>query len=85
MSDRSHNFLNAWFGNHIRPLPAVERLGAAVRLATKCRQDAVAADIPLQEIRKAAGGDLIRKILQSLDISARLQTSGSTSLTEVGD
>jgi hypothetical protein len=70
MSDQARLFLNDWFGNHIGPLPAVKRLGASVRLATQCRQDAVAAGIPLQEIRDVVGGDLIRKILQLLDTAA---------------
>lgn len=73
MTDRAGDFLNAWLGKHIGPLPAVERLAAAVRLAGKCRQDAVTAGIPLQEIRDAVGGDLIRKILQLLDIADDLQ------------
>jgi hypothetical protein len=73
MSDRAEDFLNDWFGRHIRPLPAVQRLAASVRLATQCRQDAVTAGIPLQEIRDAVGGDLIRKILQLLDVAADLQ------------
>lgn len=73
MSDRAADFLNEWFGNHIRPLPAVRRLAASVRLATQCRQDAVTAGVPLQEIRSAVGGDLIRKILELLDVAATLQ------------
>ena len=41
-----------------------------MRLATDCGKDAVAAGIPLQEIRDAAGGDLIRKILEALNTPA---------------
>lgn len=70
MSDRARDFLNDWLGKHIAALPAVERLAASVRLAVQCRQDATTAGIPLQEIRDAAAGDLIRKILQALDIAA---------------
>lgn len=72
MSDRAGQFLNDWFGAHIGALPAVQRLATAVRLAVQCRQDATAAGIPLQEIRDAAGGDLIRKILRALDIAGDL-------------
>jgi hypothetical protein len=72
MSDRARHFLNEWLGKQIKPLPAVERLATSVRFATQCRQDATAADIPAQEIRDAAGGDLIRKILKALDIAAAL-------------
>lgn len=72
MTDRARHFLNEWFGKHIEPLPAVERLAASVRLAGRCRHDATAAGIALQEIRDAAGGDLIRKILQVLDVASAL-------------
>jgi hypothetical protein len=72
VSDRARQFLNDWFGEHIGPLPPVERLAASVRLATKCRHDANAAGIPLQEIRDDVGGDLIRKILQALNVAAAL-------------
>jgi hypothetical protein len=93
MSDRAHLFLDGWFGKHIGPLPAVKRLGASVRLATQCRQDAVAAGIPLQEIRDAVGGDLIRRILHVLDTAATLrdevplvpETSASVDSTETSE
>jgi hypothetical protein len=70
MSDRAYHFLNDWFEQHIGPFPAGERLATSVRLAMRCRHDAIAAGIPLEEIRDAVGGNLIRKILQSLDIAA---------------
>lgn len=70
MSDRAGDFLIHWFTQHVRPLPAVQRLAEAVRLATDCRKDAVVAGIDLQEIRDAAGGDLIRKILEALNMPA---------------
>jgi hypothetical protein len=44
-----------------------------MRLAGQCRKNAAANGIPLQEIRDAVGGDLIRKILQALDIAAALR------------
>lgn len=71
MSDRARDFLIDWFSSHVQPLPAVRRLAEAVRLATKCRVDATAAGIPLQEIREVAN-DLILKLLQALDAAARL-------------
>jgi hypothetical protein len=72
MSDRANLFLNDWFGGHIGPVPAGEKLGASVRLVGQLRKDATAAGIPLEEIRDAAGGDLIRKVLQALDVAAAL-------------
>ena len=67
MSDRAGDFLIHWLTQHVQALPPVQRLAEAVRLATDCRRDAVAAGIPLQEIRDVAGGDLIRKILEALN------------------
>jgi hypothetical protein len=74
MSDRAGDFLIDWFAQHVRALPPVQRLAEAVRLATACRKDAVAAGIDLQDIRDAVGGDLIRKILEALNAAARLAT-----------
>ena len=72
MSDRARDFLFVWFATQVRALGPIRRLAEAVRLATKCRADATAAGIPLQEIRDAAGGDLILKLIQALDAAARL-------------
>ena len=72
MSERAQSFLIHWVADHIQSLPESLRLAQAVRLATQCRKDATAAGIPLQEIRDAAGGDLIRKLLNALDAAARL-------------
>ena len=70
MGNRAGDFLIHWFVQHVRPLPAIQRLAEAARLAVDCRRDAVAAGIDLQEIRDAAGGDLIRKILEALNTPA---------------
>lgn len=71
MSDQAHQFLMNWFDQHIRPQPAGKRLTEAARLAVQCRIDATTAGIALQAIRDAAGGDLIRTILQAMDREAR--------------
>lgn len=72
MSDRAGDFLIHWFAQHVRALAPALRLAEAVRLTTDCRRDAVAAGIPLQEIRDVAGGDLIRKTLEALNAAAHL-------------
>jgi hypothetical protein len=77
MDDQAHQFLMDWFDQHIRPLPAVQRLAEAARLAVQCRFDATAAGIPLQVIRNEAGGDLIRTIPRALDREARLVDEAS--------
>jgi hypothetical protein len=73
MSERAQGFLIDWFTDHVQSLPEALRLAQAVRLATQCRHDATAAGIPLGEIRAAAGGDLIRKLLDALDTAARVE------------
>src|SRR5579863_1678694 len=72
MSDRAQAFLINWLSGHAHPLPVTRRVAEAVRLATACRKDATAADIPLQEIRHVSDGDLILKMLQALDTAAHL-------------
>jgi hypothetical protein len=71
MSERAQSFLTHWFASHVQSLPEPLRLGQAVRLATQCRKDASEAGIPQQEIREAAGGDLLRKLLDALEAAAR--------------
>ena len=72
MSERARRFLIQWFAGHIQSLPEPFRLAQAVRLATQCRKEATAAGRPPLEIREAAGGDLIHKLLDALDTAARL-------------
>ena len=72
MSERAREFLIDWFSAHVQPMPVVRRLAEAVRLATKCRADATASGIPLQEIRDVTDGDLILRLIQALDAAARL-------------
>ena len=70
MSERAHEFMIYWLSVNVGAVPAVQRLGKAIRLATKCREDATLAGIALQEIRAVAEGDLIRKILAAFDAAA---------------
>jgi hypothetical protein len=72
MSDQARAFLINWLSGHAHALPVTRRVAEAVRLATACRKDATAADIPLQEIRHVSDGDLILKMLQALDTAAHL-------------
>jgi hypothetical protein len=55
MSDRAREFLERWYSAHVDAMSHIHRVAEAVRLATKCRQDATSAGIDLQEIRAAAG------------------------------
>lgn len=70
MSERARDYLEVWLREitgAIGPIPPAKRLGASVRLAMQCRVGATALQIAPQEIRDAAGGDLIRRIFQALD------------------
>ena len=84
MSDRASRFLIHWLTRHVEALPAMQRLASAVRLASLCRKDAVAAGIPSQEIRAAAGGELIRKIFEALDVVARLRANDAPLAAKTG-
>lgn len=70
MSDRAHKFLDQWKSEHVEPIPDTHRLREAVRLVTKCREDAMCAGVPPHELRKAAGDDLIRNMLSALDAAS---------------
>lgn len=73
MSERARDYLEVWLREiteAIGPVPPAKRLGASVRLAMQCRLGATALQIAPQEIRDAAGGDLIRRIFQALESPA---------------
>jgi hypothetical protein len=67
MSNRARKFLEHWKSEYVEPVPDTHRLREAVRLVTRCREDAVCARIPPQELRAAAGDDMIRNMLAALD------------------
>jgi hypothetical protein len=66
MSDHARKFLEHWKSEHIEPVPDTHRLREAVRLVAMCREEATCAGIPPQELRTAAGDDLIRNMLAAL-------------------
>jgi hypothetical protein len=70
MSSRARKFLEHWKSEYVAPIPETRRLREAVRLATKCREDAACAHIPPQELRAAAGDDMIRNMLAALDAAS---------------
>lgn len=67
MSSRARTFLEHWKSEYVEPVPETHRLREAVRLVTRCREDAACAHIPPQELRAAAGDDMIRNMLAALD------------------
>jgi hypothetical protein len=67
MSSRARTFLEHWKSEYVEPISETHRLREAVRLVTRCREDAACAHIPPQELRAAAGDDMIRNMLAALD------------------
>jgi len=67
MSSRARTFLEHWKSEYVDPVSETHRLREAVRLVTRCREDAACAHIPPQELRAAAGDDMIRNMLAALD------------------
>lgn len=74
MSSRARTFLEHWKSEHVEPVPETHRLREAVRLVTRCREDAACAHIPPQELRAAAGDDMIRNMLAALDAASKDKT-----------
>jgi len=74
MSNRARKFLEQWKSEYVEPVPDTHRLREAVRLVTRCREAAVCARIPPQELRAAAGDDMIRNMLAALDAVSRDKT-----------
>jgi hypothetical protein len=66
MSDRAREFLAQWKSEHVLPVPDTHQLREAGRLAAMCREDANCACIPPQELRIAAGHNMIRNMLAAL-------------------
>lgn len=71
MSSRAREFLEHWKSEYVAPVAETHRLREAVRLVTRCREDAACAHIPPQELRAAAGDDMIRNMLAALDAASK--------------
>jgi hypothetical protein len=69
MSDRAHKFLEQWKSEHVQSVPETHRLREVVRLVAVCREDAIRAGIVPEELRTAAGNDMIRSMLAALAIA----------------
>ena len=75
MSEQAHQFLKLWTSKHVEPVPETHTLREAVRLVLDCRADAVMADVPAEELRAAAGDDMIRYMLMALTVTS-MRTNG---------
>ena len=70
MSERAREFLEHWLSGHVGAVADEYRMRETVRLVALCREDAILAGIPPDELRTAAGGNLIQSMLTALSAAA---------------
>jgi aspartate oxidase len=70
MSERAREFLQHWVSDHVGAVADEYRMRETVRLVALCREDAIRAGIPPDELRTAAGGNLIQCMLAVLSAAA---------------
>jgi hypothetical protein len=70
MSERAREFLEHWLSDHVGAVSDEYRMRETVRLVALCREDAIRAGIPPDELRTAAGGNLIQCMLAALSAAA---------------
>jgi hypothetical protein len=78
MSERAREFLEHWLSDHVGAVADEYRMRETVRLVALCREDAIRAGIVPDELRAAAGGNLIQCMLAALSAAAARtrQTAG---------
>ena len=70
MSERAREFLEHWLSGHVGAVADEYRMRETVRLLALCRDDAIHAGIPPDELRAAAGGNLMQFMLAALSAAA---------------
>jgi hypothetical protein len=70
MSERAREFLEHWVSGHVGAVADEYRMRETVRLVAQCRDDAIRAGIAPDELRAAAGGNLIQWMLAVLSAAA---------------
>jgi hypothetical protein len=70
MSERAREFLEHWLSDHVGAVADEYRMRETVRLVALCREDAIRAGIVPDELRAAAGGNLIQCMLAALSAAA---------------
>jgi hypothetical protein len=70
MSERAREFLEQWLADHVGAVADEYRMRETVRLVALCREDAIRDGIPPEELRMAAGGNLIQCMLAALSAVA---------------
>jgi hypothetical protein len=59
--------LGHWEAEHVQPVPLRDREQEARQLAVLCLDDALRVGISEEDLRAAAGGDLVNNMLQALN------------------
>jgi hypothetical protein len=70
MTERAREFLEHWLSDHVGAVADEYRMRETVRLVAQCREDAIRAGIAPDELRAAAGGNLIQCMLAVLSAAA---------------
>src|ERR1700731_4801567 len=70
MSGQAREFLEHWVSDHVTAVAEEYRMRETVRLVALCREDAIRAGIAPDELRAAAGGNLIQCMLAVLSAAA---------------
>ena len=70
MGERAREFLEHWVSSHVGVVADEYRRRETVRLVALCREDAIGAGIAPDELRTAAGGNLIQYMLAALSAAA---------------
>ena len=70
VSERAREFLEHWLSGHVGAVADEYRMRETVRLVALCREDAIRAGVAPDELRTAAGGNLIQCMLAALSTAA---------------
>jgi hypothetical protein len=70
MSERAREFLDRWVSDHVAAVSDEYKMRETMRLVAMCREDAIRAGVRPDELRIAAGGNLIESMLAALSAAA---------------
>lgn len=68
---QAHKFLLDWVSDHVPPVPVRERPKLAQALASQCLADIHAFGLTLEDVKEAAGCDLVELMRDALDMVGR--------------
>jgi hypothetical protein len=71
----AEGFLRSWIATNVEPTLPSERADRVAKWAATCAADAIMGGIPYDELKKAAGGNLLHCIQNAADTAARWDRS----------